>query len=208
MNLGDMKTVLRRTAGVDASDPLTTWINASLHEFEDFHPWPFLEAMAQQPTVAGNDVLALPSDFWMPIKARIVDRSLPLEFMGRIQFEEEISDPTVQGIPEFFTLIGMDNMILYKVPDAVYTVRLIYRIAVPDLVNDTDVPAIPPKYHWTIVEGAMAKALQGESEEDRAREAQDRFQSAMSSAVTSLSGRVHGDYSQVRDVMSYGPTRW
>jgi hypothetical protein len=212
MNLGTIKTALRRYAGVDATDPLVDWINAALHEFEEAYDWPFMEGVANQPTVAANTQLTLPADFFKLAKAKVVTAAganvarSALTYVPRLKFEDESTfDPFSTGEPSYYTLIGMDQMFVWPTPDGVYSIRVFYQKALADLVNDGDVPAIPTRYHYTIVEGAAVRALQAESEEGRSDTARSVFEDSIDRHITKLGGtRQAGEYQQTRDVMGYG----
>jgi hypothetical protein len=213
MNLGTIKTALRRMAGVDATDPLVDWINAAMVEFCEAYDWPFLETIGTANTVALNEQLVLPTNFMKLRKARVVAQGATsyfgaaLRYIPQIQSEEEEpkSNALVFGEPYQYTLVGTDFMILYPVPNLVYTIRLDYEKFPVDLVADVDVPDIPSKYHYTLVEGAAVRALQAESEEDRAQVARSIFEDSIDRHITKLGGnRQAGEFHQTRDVMGYG----
>lgn len=213
MNLGTMKTALRRYAGVDTTDPLVDWINAAMVEFCEAHPWAFLETIGNANTVVSDDVLALPADFFKINKARILAQGATtlfrseLKYVPYIQSEEEEpkASSLVSGEPYQFTLVGTDFMILYPLPDKIYTIRLYYRKMPVDLVADADVPGIPSRYHYTLVEGAAVRALQAESEEGRAETARGIFEDSIDRHITAIAGRrQEGQFHQTRDVMEYG----
>lgn len=212
MNLGAMKTALKRYAGVDATDPLVDWVNAALHEFEEAYDWPFMETVANQPTVAADAQLTLPSDFFKLAKAKVVIAAgasvarSALTYVPRLRFEDESTyDPFTTGEPTHYTLIGMDQMLVWPIPDGVYTVRVFYQKSLVDLAADADVPGLPSRYHYTIVEGAAVRALQAESEEDRAETARGIFEDSIDRHITKLGGaKQAGEFQQTRDVMEYG----
>lgn len=204
MTLGEIKTALKRF-GFDDDDPLTAWINEAYRQFLDAYQWPFLEAISSEDTVVGVDSLNLPADFFSMITARITTASTNLEYMGRIQFENEIQDPTKTGKPTIYTLVGMDGLVLYPIPDAVYTVRYYYKKFMSPLVDDIDVPFIGLSYyHYTLVQGAAAVGLQAENEEDRASTALENFSSGIATAIAAFGTKQTGEYGQVRDTQGYG----
>lgn len=202
MNTAAMKTALKRF-GFSDSDPLVLWLNEGLRQFVDAYPWPFIEAIATVNTVAGTETLTLPADYFSVIKARITTEGLPLEYIGRIQYEDEIGNTTATGKPTMFTIVGLNTMYLSPVPNAVYPIRLYYRKTVAELVNDADVAAIPAAYHYTVVQGAAAIALQAENEEDRAVTAAQAFSGGIQSAIQAVSNKQSGEYGQVRDTQGY-----
>lgn len=209
MNLGTMKTALRRYAGVDATDPLVDWINAALTEFVEAYPWPFLEVSTLAGCVAGSPGLSWAGDSFNSYKILTIRQTTEptaLTYMPITQFEEDISDQTVTGKPQLYTLVGNEGIFLWPVPDSSsYIYRIRYQLSVPDLAADIDEPQIPARYHYTIVEGAAVRALQAESEEERAASARSIFEDSIDRHITAIGGRKQeGSYNQVRDVMGYG----
>lgn len=208
MTLGDMKEALKRY-GFSDDDPLTIWLNAAMHQFADAYPWPFLETFSTYFTTIGSDTIDFGSNFFSVSQIRHIV-GLPLDYMGTLQFEDDIQDPSVSGKPTIYTLSGMSGIRLYPVPDAAYELRVTFRRLVFELENDTDTPfeglgVFDPAtaYHYTIVQGAAAIALMAENEEDRATTAQDQFNAGISRAIQAYSTRA-GGFGQVRDTQGYG----
>lgn len=217
MNLGTMKTALGRLAGVDSTDPLVDWINAALHEFEDAYPWPFLHSTTQGSLNVGEYGLVLPANFFRVEKLALIPSSTdptPLPYKPLVQVEEEgwrYGDNTVKGKPQWYTVVytpslGVSEPSLYVYPaaDVSYPWRLNFEVALADLANDVDIPAIPARYHYTIVEGAAIRALQGESQEGRAVAARDAFEASIERHISRLGNLQSGQFNTVRDVMGYG----
>lgn len=202
MNLGDLKTALKYF-GFSDTDPLATWLNAALHEFEDAYPWPFLEAETSVAVVAGTNTLVLPSNFYKLMSLKIDGYGTRPEYMDLGFFEDEIEDRTVTGLPTVFTLVGTDSIRLYPTADTAYTFRIVYRKAVPDLAADIDVPAIPTRHHYTLVKGAAMVGLQAENEEIRARDAQTNFDGDILRAISRWSNKQEHQPDTVRDTAGY-----
>lgn len=204
MNLGEIKTVLRRVAGLSTTDPLNDWVNAAMRDFETAHKWTFLETEASVNTTVGDSTPTMPADLFKIISAKIVGDALPLTYIPRNAWNTRIPDDTVSGKPEFFTVVGLSGMQLYKVPDAIYPIKLVYRKTLTTLVNDVDTPGIPTKYHYAIVEKASAIGLQAESEEERAVAAEDRYQTIVENAIVDSSEHQEAEFAQVQDTQLYG----
>lgn len=214
MNLGTMKTALRRYAGVDATDPLVDWINAGLHEFQEAYPWPFLQSNVGANLAAGAFTIGPPGDFFRTEDVRLLPTGadpIPLTYKPwGVVIEEgwRIRDATVKGVPQWFSIYweaGAPSLLVYPAADLTYSYIMNYEVNVPDLVNDADVPGVPSRYHYTIVEGAAVRALQAESEEDRAQTARQIFEDSIDRHITAIGGRRQsGQFNQVRDVMGYG----
>lgn len=210
MNLGTMKTALARIAGVDLTDPLTDWINAALHEFEDAYPWPFLENTYGGSFTPGTYALTVPTDFFRieTLRFTLANTSYIIpKYKPWIQVNEENwkhSDANVRGKPQWYTLIGQNFIVVYPAADLTYGYAMSYTMMIPDLAGDADIPAIPAKYHYTVVKGAVVYALEGESEGEAAI-ARTVFEDSIDRHITRIGGkRQEGSYGTTRDVMEYG----
>lgn len=89
-------------------------------------------------TVANTETVALPSDF---INARTVTitsstPAIPLDYKSPDQYQAEFPWGST-GTPRAYTIIG-SNLYLAEVPDAVYTIRLVYQQKVPALSGGTN----------------------------------------------------------------------
>jgi hypothetical protein len=200
VNLGALKTAVK-AYGFSDDDPLLTWINAALHEFEEAYPWPFLDKVGTVVTVANLDTVALPADLFIAHKIRIPAEAETLIYVPRNQWEDEIEDHTDLGIPSHYTLVGLTSMLLYPIPDAIYSIRVSYRRLIADLAADGDIPDIPTKYHYKIVYGAAAIGLKTEEDADaQAQSARSDFDSAIASAISDFTGRQSGEFDSVRSV--------
>lgn len=202
MNLGSMKTSLKRF-GFDDSDPLDSWINAALHDFEDANAWTFLETIFTGDTTPASDTLVGPTNLWKLHTARVVTESQKLIYISRTVWEDQIVDPTAPGLPTHFTMVGLDTILLWPVPDTVYSLRLSYTKSVPELIADVDIPDVPARYHFAIVQRAAAIALQAENNEDRATTAQNQYDSVVARAIQSSSDHQTATLGQVQDTQEY-----
>lgn len=204
MNLGQMKTALQRF-GFDTNDPLTTWLNAAMHDFEDAAEWSFL---LKQTTIVGNvgdSSLILPTDFFKVMSIRNSTDGAKLKWVDTRQFDSDVFDFTVPGPPTTYTTLGQTVLRIYPVLDTSTTFVLTYESELLDMVNDADVPGIPLRYHYSgIVQGAAAIALQAENEEERSTAARALFDSAVGRAVLRFSGETLDEFKTVRDVQEYG----
>lgn len=203
MNLGSLKTALKRY-GFNDADPLTDWINAALHEFEDAYPWPWLEKEVFLALLTGENEITLPADFYKLQSVKFKGFELRPKYLGYDVFTDEIADRTVTGsLPTVFTLIGMDTMPVWPVPTQDLDLILLYRRSVDDLVDDTDIPNIPTRHHYGLVAGAATYALQAENEEDRAVTAANLWQSVIDRAIARYATRQEMEPDQVRDSAGY-----
>ena len=204
MNLGEMKTALQRF-GFDDSDPLDIWVNAALHDLETAANWTFLEAVYDSSTNAADDALVLPSDLELLHSIRVVGYAEKLKYMSRTMWEDQILDDTTPGVPTHYTMVGLQTVLLWPVPDAIYPVRIFYHRFLLDLAGDGDTPSVvPTKLHFAIVQRAASIALQAENNEDRAGSAQSQYQDAVAAAAVTLAGyHQTAEFGQVQDSQEY-----
>lgn len=211
MNLTALQTALKRY-GFDDPDPLTTWLNAGMRQFVDAYQWAFLEATGT-PTVTTSAQLSLSTALTTFRKVRTVaiqDTTAnptyqKLLYWSAHRFDRELTAPTTQtGQPQIYTLVGLDAMTVWPVPDKSYRLLIRYIKSVPDLVNGTDIPAIPVEYHYTIVRAAAVIALQAESEEERAQAAEQGYEADLQSAIAQYGTHEEDDADQVEDTQGYG----
>lgn len=206
MTLDQLKTALQRV-GFDASDPLTTWINAALHEFELAGEWNFLEDVVDVPVLPGDTDYTVLDSISAPVSkllnARFITEMEPLVYISRTWFDEVGADPTITGIPTHYMLVGGDKMIFWPVPDTTLTMRTVVRKLVPDLASGSDVPAIPTRYHYGLVDGAAAKGLAAESNEERVSTHKDAFDNMIALAIDDDQPKSSGART-TKDVMRYG----
>jgi hypothetical protein len=209
VDLDDLKTALKRY-GFDDDDPLAIWINASLHDIESRDDWRFLQMTSEGIVVpAGNNVVTTPADFLRPYKLRDTTEELDtggvgydLEYWDPRKWDRDIDNQNSQGKCEIYTTWG--NVILvWRVPLIDTTFSLAYQRFLPDLVDGTDVPGIPIKFHYTIVLGAAYRALQAESEEERAQTAQGQFEADIINMIASYGSAQIGEPETVEDTMDY-----
>jgi hypothetical protein len=203
VNLTDLKEALARY-GFDSSDPLTTWLNAALHEFEDAMPTNLFEKEATLTLDPGEFSVPLPGDFFQIISFQLDNRP-PLQYTELREFQRTYDDLTVTGVPTQYTLVGLDTFRVYPVPDEEETVRLVYVRQASELSDSvpTGVPDIPTRYHYALVQGAAATGLQAENEEDRSQTARGEFDSAIGRAISRLSNKQKHEPDQVQDTAGY-----
>jgi hypothetical protein len=204
VNVASIKTALKRYAGQSDEDPLLDYINAAYHEFEDAFDWPFLEVRTTLLTgAAGDSTIALPSDFFKPKLLKDTTNNFPLDYMPQAEFYAKFANFSDTGKPMYYTSTGLNTFQLWPVLDSVVSYDLVYQKQFVDLASDADVPAIPVRYHYGLVYGAAAIALEGESEEDRAAAAEGKFNDWIGRAISKFSSRQLGEPDTVRDAMDY-----
>ena len=208
MNLGAMQTALERY-GFDVGDPLSTWLNAAMHEIESAFDWPFLEegpVTLQIP--AGSNALVLPGDAIKVISIYDLDHLAKIKYWNRHKFRRMIQDQTDVGLIEIYTLINTATVQVWRVPQIPTNIEVVYQAAVPDMVAQADVPGTPQyqwpaMMHYPIVMRAASIALQAENEEDRAKTAQDEYQRSLLACMGKFGERQIDEPETVEDAQGY-----
>lgn len=206
MNLTALQTALKRF-GFDDTDPLTTWLNAAMHEVVEEWNWPWLNTRSSVVLASGAIDLTLPADFFRVISLRVdaagKDKLAEWELS---RFEREIEDFTATGTPILFTTVGQADIRVFPTPTESTTLRLVYQRKISDMVNGVDTPGagiIPEDLHYPIVQKAAAIALQAENEEDRAVAALQSYSDTIDKKKRKYSDTALGEPRAVVDVMDY-----
>ena len=85
----------------------------------------------------------------------------PLEYLPTPEFQTKYLNDLNTGTPEHYTILrystlGFPMFAFGPIPDAQYQITFRYQRRALALVNDTDVPIIPPQWHHVLEEGALA----------------------------------------------------
>jgi hypothetical protein len=152
----------------------------------------------------GSATLALPADTRRVVTIKCVDTRNKLDPMEITEFEREIGDAEATGPPSLYFMTAPNEVSIYKVPDAPYTMRVFYIKDIARMDSDTDEPDLPVSLHYAVVQAASVVALQAENEEERAQTAESEFENTIARAWRGLSGAASGDEPRtVTDVMGY-----
>jgi hypothetical protein len=200
MRLSEMQTALKRY-GFDDNDPLTTWLNASLHEFEDSYGWPFLNIRTTVRTAERDIQFSLPSDFRKMKLIKNLRSEQKLRYYEIHRFEREVEYPE-EGEPEIYTVVGETTQV-WPSPTREVEYSVVYVRGVPDLSSAEDIPDIPVQYHFSVVRGAAWIGLQAENEEDRAAVAYQAWQADVARAMAFYGSQEEDEANTVEDVQGY-----
>lgn len=127
---------------------------------------PKLEGSETITTAASTATYDLPSDFDRIYDILQKDTPSKLTFLTNDQFDNLKPNPggatSAGGKPLYYTIWGVSltelrQISFYPIPDDIYTIYLKYFKILADMTAATDLPAIPVRWHWLIVQGAYAK---------------------------------------------------
>lgn len=204
MLVSEGRTALKRF-GFNDDDPIITWLNEGMHQFEDAHDWAFLQQITTIAAAIGASTLVLPSALHKIHSIRDVTGKVKLKYVTVSEFERTVTDPTVTGLPEIYTITGTETVQFFPVTAVARSFRVVYQEELVDMVlaPDAAMPG-PTRMHYPIVQGAAMIALQAESEEDRGANAKNEFEAAISRLWGKYNKKELDEPQQVTDVMGYG----
>lgn len=208
MDLAQLQTALMRY-GFDQTDPLTTWLNAAMHDFESCFDWPFLEVSPiRVPMPVGANTITLPSDCLKIMYVKDMTQFAKLKYYTRNKFVRVVSDPDDMGLAEIYTLVNTNQIQIWRVLGSPTTFEVMYQSMCPDMVNPTDEPGtaelpFPNIVHYAIVQGAAYIALQAENEEDRATTALNQYQASLLRFMGKFGERELDEPTTVEDAQGY-----
>lgn len=108
-------------------------------------------------TVASTATVAVTSGTRRVILLKDTTNKRVLRFRSLEWMEEQDDSGDVISQPEYFTRFGT-NLILWPIPDDVYTLRMRYRKLPTALSADGDTPVFPTEWHGYLVLKAASKA--------------------------------------------------
>jgi hypothetical protein len=166
---------------------IVNWTMRSWVDIQSSKPyWKFLRATAVKNLVVGQQDYDLSSDWALTfvdkfdaqgafIYLTTVANQSQLEWKMYPEFRALYTSGFEDGRPTQITEINGDSVRFNRVPDLIYTVTLDYWMTPEQLVNNTDVPAIPEHYHDVIVWKAVQKFAGAEGAEELMRFARSEY---------------------------------
>jgi hypothetical protein len=195
--IADLKKMIGPAVGVDDSG-LRTWLNESyLHVVDEIikvNP-DYFSKSATTSTVANQQEYELPSDVDKVLMVNIAYdgtnwlRAKPLDNINQISVHSSGTAGFSQAEPYFY-LLG-DYIGFAPIPDAVGTnnIKMWYVYTPTELSADSDVPAIPSKYHHILKYGAFANYLDQDQEYVYAERMRKNFDLRVYKAVEAMNER-------------------
>lgn len=140
--------LLEPTPGFWSDEEITRWINEANNELTEkakveAAPYTFT-------TTANTSNYSLPSDLYQIKLIKINDNKI---YPASI----DVLNSSVIGFPIYYVVFN-NQLYFYPIPDDTYTVRLYYYKKANQLVNTTDVPVLPERYHYLLKLYAISQA--------------------------------------------------
>ena len=140
--------LLEPTPGFWSDEEITRLINEANNELTEkakveAAPYTFT-------TTANTSNYSLPSDLYQIKLIKINDNKI---YPASI----DVLNSSVIGFPIYYVVFN-NQLYFYPIPDDTYTVRLYYYKKANQLVNTTDVPVLPERYHYLLKLYAISQA--------------------------------------------------
>ncbi len=130
------------------------WLNISQQEIASAGDWSWLETSATFLTITGIKSYTLQSNVDRLLSVQIDANYEDLDPVSPRAYDlMYLSNPTGTGRPSVYS-IWSDDMLLWQVPDEVYTIAYKFYQTAADITSDGDSPLIPAKFHWVWLKGA------------------------------------------------------
>lgn len=179
MNLLDLRSeVAARGFDFDTPTRVNAWVNRVLHRAYERHPWPFLET-----TTTGVSPLTI-SDVRNVLSVVDTVTKEPLSWEDPRALLER--DPTLAatGNPTSWYLEG-SALTVYPA-NTTDTLSVRYIKVAPDLSADSDSPLFPTRFHYCLVDGAVAMAYEDTDNFDAASICWASFWGCLDEAAATL----------------------
>jgi len=138
-----------------------------------------------------QDEFSLASDVEKIITITNPNRRKRIDYIDPLKFEELYLNSLVEGSPYIHTPAGRDSsnyikVQLYPIPDDVYVLPYRYRKQIADLSGDSDVSAIPNKYHELLVLGGLAMCYEWDKKFNQANGMWTQFDNMINDMIVDL----------------------
>lgn len=171
------------------------WLNDALGKVARRVNLPTEDVTSPISAVAGTSSYALPSDL-VRIDSLRVARS-PRDIILTPEDRQTLDTlDQVRGLPTRYALDGQ-NVVLWPIPDAAYTVNLRYQRVPGQLVDDTNVSPLANEYDDLLICYALWRAYRSEDDAEMARDYERQWRDGL----LEIGGDLHGrDPNHVRQV--------
>lgn len=150
---------------------LNQYLNDALSELSSKAQYYGEEQQQATSTVAGTSHYNFPTGMTKLRSVRLPDYPQELTLLDLRDIDR--SQQTT-GRPYAYAIDG-SGITLFPTPDAAYALDIRYWSTLPPLVNDTDSPGIPARYHTDLAFYAIARCFEGEDDPQQATYYQQKW---------------------------------
>lgn len=189
---------------------LKMWLNDGQRNITTRFLWNFLQQQETVTTVAADDSYDLSADC-LVYDVRDSSNSLRLSFMRDIDFDTMYSTQSESGAPRFYRMFGqtkssesteaVPKIQFYPIPDDAYLIIVKSYGRLDDMVNGTDISAIPAVYHELMIHYA-ANIYFSSRGDARSVEQFDLYENKLADMVSQLGGIPTDNIDVVRSMDS------
>lgn len=155
MNLGELRTAVDQRSGHAMSpSALNAFVSEAAAALSTERDWPWLDATETLNTTKGTGELT-PGGTWARTRSLRIADYAPMERFGIVELEDRWPSSSTTGRPSEYAVSG-ERLELRAVPDGVYAVAHRFVRFQPALLQDTDSPIAPARFHGAIVELALS----------------------------------------------------
>jgi hypothetical protein len=112
------------------------------------------------------------------------------DYLEKAVDQEYSNDTSKLTVPKSIVHAPSLEWLVVPAPDQTYEVVYEYYRVPVDLLNDTDVPAVPERFKHVLIDGAMYHAYMFRSNEQAANLAKNKFEEGIKRMRTMLVNRV------------------
>ena len=179
-------------------------VNASLRDITQAHmEWPFNHVMAEETLTAGVSRYVFPSDastidfdsFRIKADTTFGNQTQRLEpitydtYLKQYVDQEYTTDTGVRDVPAMVCHAPSAEYVVAPSPKEDYDIVYEYYRVPVDMVNATDVPAVPERFKHVVLDGAMYHAYMFRSNEQAANLSKAKFEEGIKRMRTILINR-------------------
>ena len=163
-------------------------VNSSIrHINQEEFQWPWNHVTYTETTTTGTARYSYPNDaktidmntFRLKPSSTLNVGASKLQIMSYEEYIErhpESEYSTGDGVPTHVIRTPSRELIFYPNPNAAYDIDYEYYRSGYDLINATDVPALPEQYRFCIIDGAMHYVYQFRGDSQNSQLAQQKFE--------------------------------
>lgn len=175
LSLQNLRDELRSTVGLDEDDAdnvqVDRWLNLSWWELQDKVRFREKEGVLSFNTIIGTNsyiLEGLAADFESTEQLVVTyeNQNYPIRYRDHNTLLDKLNtDTNARGMPEEYYRLG-GNLLLYPIPDKVYTLTLKYRKTLADI--QAGGVSVPQSWHEFILLGGIMRAYRNIGEMNRA----------------------------------------
>lgn len=186
-----------------SNSQLNQYLNDALAELSAKAQYYGEEQVDDFSMVTGTSHYSFPTDM---TKLRSVRITSPLQELTLIDLRDIDRSYSTSGVPYSYAIDGA-GITVFPVPDSAYPTEIRYWQLLNPLINDTDTPGLPPRYHRALTYYAIARCFEREDDPQQATYYQQKWDQAIKDLKADLVFPLTDGPRQVRSQWDGGPVK-